>query len=313
MSLREQLRDILPQILPSNAVDAIKGTELIRLVRFRLGDDYSDATLRYHFSILSYDPASPIAKVDQGQGYYMRLNKNGVSDATPGHRLFEVTDETSDANRNRISRFRAIVERHCLHGSQYSFQLTSHPGANWELPDLIITEWDLDAGQDDSPRLDEALINLKRHLGASVVTLSAAQLKLGISLESCSEDFFQTLSASRWANEGQILIAEPVNDEALVDTLRTLGHQYGIGITSFGLDLTLLDEMPSPHEIMTMTAAEFESLQNILKIQRISVATHRPQLDWPHLSAMRKKHESIANMLSWLNDCLEKRQPVAAK
>ncbi len=312
MSLREQLRDILPQILPSNAVDAIKGTELIRLVRYRLGDDYSDATLRYHFSILSYDPASPIAKVDQGQGYYMRLNKNGVSDATNGHRLFDASDESSDVNRNRLSRFRAIVERHCLHGSRYTFPLTMHPGGNWELPDLIITEWDMEAGQDDTPRLDESLMNLKRHLGASVVTLSAAQLKLGISLESCSADFFQTLSASRWANEGHILIAEPVNDAALVDTLRTLGHQYGIGITSFGLDLTLLDEMPAPDEIKLMTAAEFESLQNILKIQRISVATHRPQLDWPHLSALRKKHASIANMLSWLNDCLETRQPVAA-
>ncbi len=313
MSLREQLRDILPQILPSNAADAIKGTELIRLVRYRLGDDYSDATLRYHFSILSYDPASPIAKVDQGQGYYMRLNKNGASDATSGHRLFESSDETSDVNRNRLMRFRAIVERHCMHGSRHTFPLTAHPGGNWELPDLIITEWDMEAGQDDTPRLDEALMNLKRHLGASVVTLSATQLKLGISLESCSADFFQTLSASRWANEGQILIAEPVNDAALVDTLRTLGHQYGIGITSFGLDLTLLDEMPAPDEIKLMTAAEFESLQNMLKIQHISVATHRPQLDWPHLSALRKKHENISHMLSWLNDCLEKRQPAAAR
>ena len=68
MSLRDQLRDILPQILPTDPSEAIKGTELIRLVRVKLKDDYSDATLRYHFSILSYDPSSPIAKVDQGQG-----------------------------------------------------------------------------------------------------------------------------------------------------------------------------------------------------------------------------------------------------
>ena len=34
MSLRDQLREILPQILPPNPADAIKGTELIRLVRF---------------------------------------------------------------------------------------------------------------------------------------------------------------------------------------------------------------------------------------------------------------------------------------
>ena len=33
MSLRKQLSDILPALLPHNPVDAIKGTELIRLTR----------------------------------------------------------------------------------------------------------------------------------------------------------------------------------------------------------------------------------------------------------------------------------------
>ena len=46
MNLREQLRNILPDILPGDPEEAIKGTELIRLVRLRLGDDYSDATLK---------------------------------------------------------------------------------------------------------------------------------------------------------------------------------------------------------------------------------------------------------------------------
>ena len=72
MSLRQQLTDILPNILPSSPTEATKGTELIRLVRLRLEGDYSDASLRYHFSIMSCDPASPIAKVEKGQGYYRR-------------------------------------------------------------------------------------------------------------------------------------------------------------------------------------------------------------------------------------------------
>ena len=53
MSLRKQLTDILPGLLPSNPADAIKGTELIRLVRLPLDGSYSDASLRYHFSIMS--------------------------------------------------------------------------------------------------------------------------------------------------------------------------------------------------------------------------------------------------------------------
>jgi glucose-6-phosphate isomerase len=79
MNLRDHLKDILPEILPPNPAEAIKGTELIRLVRFRLGDEYSDATLRYHFSIMSCDPSSPISKVEQGQGYYLRRNIIGAT------------------------------------------------------------------------------------------------------------------------------------------------------------------------------------------------------------------------------------------
>ena len=52
MSLRQQLTDILPTLLPSNPVEAIKGTELIRVTRLQLTGNYSDASLRYHFSIM---------------------------------------------------------------------------------------------------------------------------------------------------------------------------------------------------------------------------------------------------------------------
>ena len=87
MSLRQQLTDILPTILPSSPKEATKGTELIRLVRLRLEGDYSDASLRYHFSIMSCDPASPIAKVEKGQGYYRRAAPvpalSGAQDLSP--------------------------------------------------------------------------------------------------------------------------------------------------------------------------------------------------------------------------------------
>src|SRR5262245_7145857 len=65
MNLRDQLKEILPEILPANPAEAIKGTELIRLVKYRLRQEYSDATLRYHFSIMCCDPGCPIAKVEQ--------------------------------------------------------------------------------------------------------------------------------------------------------------------------------------------------------------------------------------------------------
>ena len=68
MNLRDQLKEILPEILPGQPTEAIKGTELIRLVKYRLRQEYSDATLRYHFSILCADPSSPIAWVTRAVG-----------------------------------------------------------------------------------------------------------------------------------------------------------------------------------------------------------------------------------------------------
>jgi len=53
MNLRDHLSDILPDILPVESSAAVKGTQLIELVKERLQQTYSDATLRYHFSILS--------------------------------------------------------------------------------------------------------------------------------------------------------------------------------------------------------------------------------------------------------------------
>ena len=55
--------------------------------------------------------------------------------------------------------------------------------------DVIITDWDMEAGQDDKPQLDQALMNLKRHLGASAVALTAAQLLINVSPETCRADF----------------------------------------------------------------------------------------------------------------------------
>jgi hypothetical protein len=198
MNLREQLRHILPEFLPSNPNEAVKGTDLIRLVRLRLGDEYSDATLRYHFSILSYDPTSPIAKVDQGQGYYQRQKKPGGSG---GHALraglFEPASPEGDAARMRFQRVAAIYERLSEIRGNFPFQLNGRNGfspdlnGDWEVPDFVTADWDLDASSEESLRFDESMINLRRHLGGPEVSLSGIQLKLGVTLDTYSGTFFR--------------------------------------------------------------------------------------------------------------------------
>lgn len=314
MNLREQLRHILPEILPQDPEEAIKGTELIRLVRLRLGDDYSDATLRYHFSILSYDSTSPIAKVDQGQGYYQRTKKSGAV-AGSSRMLFGGGEVDEDVMQMRFQRVLAIYERLCLLRSHYPFQLNGFQSelpdvkGLWDIPDLVAAEWDLETGGDEVTRFDAGMIELRRHLGGPETNLTGVQLKLGLTLDNCAAEFFQAVSATRWTLLSELVIAEPLNDEALVEELRSLGHQFGVGISTLGLQVDQLDDLPSAKELRAMSMDQFEKVQEKMRPQRITIAAPRQRIDWTALSALRKKHESVADMVRWLRECLAKMQP----
>lgn len=314
MNLREQLRHILPEILPQDPEEAIKGTELIRLVRLRLGDDYSDATLRYHFSILSYDSTSPIAKVDQGQGYYQRTKKSGAV-AGSSRMLFGGGEVDEDVMQMRFQRVLAIYERLCLLRSHYPFQLNGFQGEQpevkglWDIPDLVAAEWDLETGSDEVTRFDAGMIELRRHLGGPETSLTGVQLKLGLTLDNCAAEFFQAVSATRWTLLSELVIAEPLNDEALVEELRSLGHQFGVGISTLGLQVDQLDDLPSAKELRAMSMDQFEKVQEKMRPQRITIASPRQRIDWTALSALRKKHESVADMVRWLRECLAKMKP----
>jgi hypothetical protein len=315
MNLREHLRHILPEILPTAASEAIKGTELIRLVRFRLGDEYSDATLRYHFSILSYDPTSPIAKVDQGQGYYLRLKRSAAVAANGRHGLFDGESE-GDVQRQRFLRVLAIFERLSLLRSQFPFVLNGRCGtplrveSDWEIPDVVCADWEVEAASDEQPRFDETMLSLRRHLGGPEVDITGVSIKLSVGLESYLPEFFQAVSSTRWTTQSELVIAEAANDAALVESLRSLGHQFGLGITILGLDQASLDELPDGESIVGMTASEFEAVQAMLRLQRLTTSAQRPTLNWSALSQLRKKHASIAELVRWLSDCLERRMPL---
>jgi hypothetical protein len=315
MNLREQLRHILPQCLPKDPSEAIKGTELIRLVRLQLEGEYSDATLRYHFSILSYDPGSPIAKVDQGQGYFQRQTRRpGAVNATL-QGWFDQVDDSEAAAWLRLDRVLAIYERLCLTRSTFPFVLNGRTGGapeiegSWEVPDLVVAEWDLDEGDGEMRRLDQGMLRLRRHLGVPEVGVTGVQLKLGTSLETYAADFFQAVSATRWATQGELVLAEAVTDEALVDGLRQLGHEFGLGVISLGMDQSGLDSLPLPDEIRLMDEARFDVVLGRLKLQRLTPPSLRGTLNWTLLSRLREKYEGLQEMTRWLGECLEQGRP----
>ncbi len=323
MSLRKQLSDILPTLLPGNPADSIKGTELIRLTRLHLIGNYSDASLRYHFSIMSCDPASPIAKVEKGQGYYRRSAPlpalSGAQElmALTQGRLDDLTNadpETVDGTMLRIRKFRAVVTRYFEINGRFPFAFRlafgkDSPISNlWKYPELVLVDWETGGSPDEEMSLDETMLAFKQRLGIAPFRLHAARLRIQPSLQTYREDFFQTLAVSLWAQGGELIYAAPIEDEALADGLRRLSATFGVGVTSFGLTPEVLEELPRPANILNAHPRETEAIMAKLDINRIAAPKSRPHLDWAALTSMRNESEEAEKLVLWLTRCIDGRR-----
>lgn len=323
MSLRQQLNEILPGLLPSSPADGIKGTELIRLARMQLQGFYSDASLRYHFSIMSCDPTSPIAKVEKGQGYYRRSaalpalsGAQELLSLTQG-KLDELSQDDGEAVDKAVLRsrkFRAVVTRYFEINGRFPFPFRrafskDAPISNlWKFPELVLVDWETGAAPDGEMMLDETMLAFKQRLGLAPFRLSAARLHILPSLASYREDFFQTLAVSQWAQAGELIYAAPVQDEALADGLRRLSLAHGIGVTSFGLLPEQLDELPRPSHILNATPRETEAIMARIDIHRIAAPRVRPQLDWHELASLRSESAEAEELVHWLMRSIDTRR-----
>ena len=323
MNLREQLREILPEILPANPAEAIKGTDLIQLVKYRLRQTYSDATLRYHFSIMCCDPSSPIAKVDQGQGYYLRhhsfANINSARHAVSPQQaryngsLFDGSSEEADSALSRADQLQAIYQLYeeasgrFPYGFESSFSVEAPYENFWKCPDAVVVDWQLQTLQavdEEGPKLDPAILAFKRNLGVEPFVLRCTKLKLSVSQDSFREDFFQTLSISRWAHQGELVIAASISDEQLVELLRQLGTEYGVGIRTLGLDTETLDDLPASTSILQMQPREKEALLGKITPRVIAAPSGNRRLSWEQIESVRRENTDFEELFAWLQACM---------
>ena len=319
MSLRNQLSDILPTLLPSNPSEAIKGTELIRLVRLQLTGNYSDASLRYHFSIMSCDPASPIAKVEKGQGYYRRTAPvpalSGAQElvSMSQGRLDDLNADRGavDHALERVKKFRAIVRRFNELNSRFPFEYReaftagSPLGNLWKFPEMILVDWQTGEEGDEAHQLDSRMLELKQRLGLPPFRLVATRLRIQASLHGFREDFFQALSASIWAQGGELVYAAPIIDEALADGLRALNAAFGVGVSSFGIGIEDLDDLPRAANILNAHPRETEALMERIQFDRIAAPRLRQHIDWSALESLRRESPETSRLIDWLCECIE--------
>ena len=320
-TLRDQLKDLLPEILPESPSESVKGTELIRLVRLRIPQEYSDATLRYHFSIMCCDPSSPIAKVEQGQGYYLRsysvggFNGDGIHSSSqpslePG--LFGQAPGNVDLAITRARKFRAVVQRVATGAGHFPFDFeesfsSGAPMTNlWKFPDLAIVDWHvLKDHSDGRISLDRSAMSVRSAAGLPSFSITTAKLKMHVTHDNFRESFYQCVSHSGWANSGALHIAGAISDGQLADEIRTLGALHGIGVTTYGLTPDGLDQMPDTAELRKLRDSEFDALCARLDIRILSPARPRTATDWAALESSAESNSDAAKLTGWLRRSLE--------
>jgi hypothetical protein len=133
----------------------------------------------------------------------------------------------------------------------------------WRVPDLAVVDWLTAESEDDTVVMDKRKLEIHRRMGESPLRISSAKLRLELNHDSLLEDLFQCLSASEWANVGELLVAASITDPRMIEEINRFASRYGIGVISFGLDADILDDMPEPAVIENLGEREFESHQEI--------------------------------------------------
>ena len=281
MTLHERLLEILPTLLPAHPQEAIKGTELIARVRAVLGGEYSDHSLRSQFSFIALDPESCLARVENGQGYYLRSGHDdslqsifdGAEDSSPQHRLLALLVRLYDTAGLGVFVYPAAEE------------------ASWEHPDLVAVQWP--AGHwtaDGAYEMNKTSAPLQARFRAvcAVVVDSAESARAG---------FFRALACGRWAHECELVVI-PADDAPIQDELSDLVAAYGVGVRILQLDDA---DIPARADaIFRMPADQARELLSAIPQTTLSTPHPRPAVD----SRAADQLPDTAPVLAWAQSCL---------
>jgi len=287
VSLRDKLREILPALLPAREEEAIKGTELIARVRAVLGEEYSDGSIRSQFSFIALEPDSCLARVPNGQGYYLRQEGELLS----LHNMFESEANASREGNDPLHKALALAVRLYDTAGLGVFVYPVDNEGSWAHPDLVAVHWppgSIDAAgayilADDTPQQ------------ASFCAVCAA---MAWDAESCRLAFFRAMACGLWAQEAELLLlGEP--PLAVQEELSRLASRYGVGIRILGADEETLDNLPRADEIFRAKAADARAL--LAGLPQLALAPPRRQ-ERP-LQGEQDLPDTAA-ALDWANACI---------
>ncbi len=292
MSLRERLHEILPGLLPAREEDAIKGTELISRVRSVLGDTYSDRSLRSQFSLLALEPDSCLARIANGQGYYLRPTTGHGNNSL--HSLFENEADANREGNDPLHKALALAVRLYDTMGLGVFVYPVEEEESWGHPDLVAVQWPAGHWQEDgtyiiSPDADT--------LANASACYRAVCVGFADSAESCRMSFFRALACGQWAHETELLLLPGPESAEVEEELAALAARYGVGVEILPIEADALDLLPRADLIFRAGADAARKLLASVPRRALALPRHRsplPLCAMPDTDVVR----------SWVERCL---------
>lgn len=279
MNLRDRLREILPDLLPRREEEAIKGRELIARVREVLGDTYSDGSLLTQFSLLALEEDACLARIANGQGYYLRH----AGDPLPS--LHEVFAGQGATAADPLHRALALAVRLYDTAGQSVFVYPMEAEESWSHPDLVAIQWPAGRwGADGAYTMEPAE---QRRAAYRAVCVEQA-----LSAEHCRRAFFRALSCGHWAQETELLlIGHPGDAESMLVALAT---RYGVGVRYFA-------ELELPRADAIFHADEQEARELLHRLPPTLLAPPR-HTERPLLTP--EETPEVAPVMYWAEQCV---------
>lgn len=289
MKLRDKLNEILPALLPALEKDAIKGKELIARVRAVLGEVYSDHSLRSQFSFLVLDPDSCLARVENGQGYFLR---NEQDDDSSLHRMFE-TGSSPDA-QDPMRKALALTVRLFDTAGMGVFVYPPDEWESWAHPDFVAVEWPAGSWDAGAYVFEDA-----EDISAEDLTYCAVCVAWADSPEGCRRAFYRALACGLWAQRSELLLL--MQDEAIDDEIIDLAARFGVGIRCLSLEDAWLAKLPGADCLFRASSADARSLLECVPQTRLSQPRHT-SLQCPD----EQQRPDVAALMAWVETCLQR-------
>lgn len=287
MNLKEKLQEILPSLLPAAESESIKGKELIARVRAVIGDSYSDQTLRSHFSFMALEPDSCLARVPNGQGYYLKTGR-----AASLHSIFENSAESVREGRSPRHKALALAVRLFDTAGRGVFVYPLEKEDSWIHPDLVAVAWPPGEIQKDGAYvIREEKENSSQGKNVSFRSVCVALCRHE---DDALKAFYRTLSSGLWAEERELVLI----GEAPEDHLQQLSARFGVGILHWRMDLDDMETIPGADILFR---AEPDDIRRLLEtLPQTTLAYPRP---CPVCADIRPEWEIVRH---WAMGCLSR-------